>query len=365
MVKAVKRPGQKTEKDPPIFSQEYFLQNQADLVSSACLIVISGLLFNSTRAFSSKFCTVQHNTTNLTDPDTKPLYSTGRADICMVLFYSLMFIAVHAVENEYFWEKIGRRLHLSKTRLSEFMAQGSTMPFHLAIVVGAVYVFLQENVLLNMGNIWELTPTDEMPLLVKFYWILVISFVVHQYPEMYFMRVKSEEMPDRIIGYTAYLIPIIGAYMTGLVYPATIVLAIHCASEVLKALSDVIESSGKDELSKPLYRLWSVTFIIARNVIAVLTVVTFFKLRSKTPDQISQIRFLACTSVLVLLLSMQLYLGWKFVQTVLSWRHQAKEVELAQKKADSFWTQRKEANKEAKKVRAEKRAAREIELKED
>ena len=46
MVKAVKRPGQKTEKDPPIFSQEYFLQNQADLVSSACLIVMSGLLFN-------------------------------------------------------------------------------------------------------------------------------------------------------------------------------------------------------------------------------------------------------------------------------------------------------------------------------
>lgn len=365
MVKAVKRPGQKTEKDPPIFSQEYFLQNQADLVSSACLIIISGLLFNSTRAFSAKFCTVQHNTTNLTDPDTKPLYAVGRADICMVLFYSLACIAIHAVENEYFWEKIGRRLHLSKTRMSEFMAQGSTMPFHLAIVVGAVYVFVQENVFMNIGNIWEVTPTDEMPLLVKFYWILVISFVFHQFPEMYFMRVKAEEMPDRIIGYTAYLIPIIGAYLTGLVYPASIVLAIHCTAEVLKALSDVVESTGRDEFARPLYRLWSVAFIIARNVIAVLTVVAFFKLRSKTPDQISLVRFLACTSVLVILLAMQLYLGMKFVQTVLSWRHQAKEVELAQKKADNFWQQRKEANKEAKKVRAEKRAARENEDKED
>ena len=45
MVKAAKRPGQKTEKDPPIFSQEYFLQNQADLMSSLCLIIMSGLLF--------------------------------------------------------------------------------------------------------------------------------------------------------------------------------------------------------------------------------------------------------------------------------------------------------------------------------
>ena len=32
------------------------------------------------------------------------MYSTGRADICMTLFYSLLFIAIHAVENEYFWE---------------------------------------------------------------------------------------------------------------------------------------------------------------------------------------------------------------------------------------------------------------------
>ena len=54
-----------------------------------------------------------------------------------------------------------------------------------------VTALLQENVLLNIGNIWELTPTDEMPMLIKFYWLLVIAFVLHQFPEMYFMRVKS------------------------------------------------------------------------------------------------------------------------------------------------------------------------------
>ena len=37
-------------------------------------------------------------------PDEKPMYSTGRADICMTLFYALLFIAIHAVENEYCWE---------------------------------------------------------------------------------------------------------------------------------------------------------------------------------------------------------------------------------------------------------------------
>ena len=37
--------------------------------------------------------------------------------------------------------------------------------------------------------------------------------------ELLFLRHANvslqEEMPDRIIGYTAYLIPIIGAYLTG------------------------------------------------------------------------------------------------------------------------------------------------------
>ena len=43
----------------------------------------------------------------------------------------------------------------------------------------------------NLSSIWEHTPADSMPMLMKFYWILIIAFIVHQYPEMYFMRVKN------------------------------------------------------------------------------------------------------------------------------------------------------------------------------
>ena len=43
----------------------------------------------------------------------------------------------------------------------------------------------------NLSSIWEHTPSDSMPMLIKFYWILIIAFVIHQYPEMYFMRVKN------------------------------------------------------------------------------------------------------------------------------------------------------------------------------
>ena len=39
-------------------------------------------------------------------------------------------------------------------------------------------------------------------------------------------------------------------------------------------------------------------------------------------------------------MALQFYLGANFIHTVLSWRSDAKEVELAQKKADNFWQQR-------------------------
>lgn len=365
ITKTVRKPGQssKPDKDPPIFSHEYLLRNQADLISSLCLIIMSGLLFKNTRNLASKFCVVQHNTTNLTDPDVQQLYSVGRADVCMTLFYSLMCIAIHAVENEYFWEKIARKLHLSKTRMQEFMDQGSTMPFLMAVVGGAFYVFIKEDILLDMQTMWNNTPALAMPMLLKFYWILVIAFVVHQYPEMYFMRVKKEDMPDKIIGYTSYLVPIAGAYLTGMVYPATVVLVLHCTTEVFRAMADVVDCTGKTEYSQPLYKIWSVSFVVVRNTIAAFSVLTFFKLKSN-PD-ITPLRLYSCSAVLFLSLAMQLYLGWHFIQTILTWRRQRAEVELAQKKADNFWQNKKADNKEAKKARAEKRAAKELAEKED
>ena len=58
-------------------------------------------------------------------------------------------------------------------------------------------------------------------------------------------------------------IPVIPASQTKifnfrLVYPATIILVIHCATEVLKALSDVIECSGNEDMAQPLYRSGSI-----------------------------------------------------------------------------------------------------------
>jgi len=358
MVKAAKRPGaQKTEKDPSIFSQEYFLQNQADLMSSLCLIIMSGLLFKPTRALSAKFCFVQHNTTNLTDPEIKPMYQVGRADVLVTVFYSLLCIAVHAVENEYFWEKIARRLRLSKTRLSEFMSLGSTLPYHIAIVIGAFYVMKEEGLLLDPMALLTTVPAVEMPMLMKFYWLLILSFALHQYPEMYFMRVKNEEMPNKIIGYTAFIVPMTAAYITGLVYPGTLVLIIHCLIEILNAVATVMDCVGKQELAQPFYKMWSVGFIPARATITGLCALTFFNIQGV--EGVSPVRLLACTIVLGGMVALQFYLGANFIHTVLSWRSEAKEVELAQKKADNFWQQRKEANKEAKKARAEKRVAKE------
>ena len=68
-------------------------------------------------------------------------------------------------------QKIGRRLHLSKTRMSEFMDQGSTMPFYIAIIAGAVYVFIQ------VGALYCL--------LYKYHIYYVIFYIYWYYGEFY------------------------------------------------------------------------------------------------------------------------------------------------------------------------------------
>ena len=62
-----------------------------------------------------------------------------------MVFYTVFitYMVFTAVITLYYFQKVARKLHLSKTRMQEFMDQGSTMPFYMAIVGGAFYVFIK------------------------------------------------------------------------------------------------------------------------------------------------------------------------------------------------------------------------------
>ncbi|CAG0909064.1 unnamed protein product, partial [Cyprideis torosa] len=102
----VKRAG-RTNKNPPVFSHEFVIQNHADIVSCVAMVVVVGLMFQVSSPIASIFVAVQHN---LTDPtassprDEPPLvmtYGYGTKDMAAIFFYTLTVIIAHAVLQEY------------------------------------------------------------------------------------------------------------------------------------------------------------------------------------------------------------------------------------------------------------------------
>lgn len=52
-------------KSPPIFSQEFIIQNHADIVSCVAMLFVVGLLFQVTSPLATLFITLQYNSTDL------------------------------------------------------------------------------------------------------------------------------------------------------------------------------------------------------------------------------------------------------------------------------------------------------------
>lgn len=105
-------------KSPPILSHEFFIQNHADIISCLAMIIVVSLLFQATSPYAAYFVALQHNTTEginfffaniyqfhffplsaLGNP--MALYSSGPKDLCVIFFYFLISIVIHAVVQEY------------------------------------------------------------------------------------------------------------------------------------------------------------------------------------------------------------------------------------------------------------------------
>lgn len=132
--------GRKPNKNPPIFSHEFVIQNHADIVSCVVMVFLVGLMvqvcnyvchvslafyfilciiccqepkiiilnpFQSTSPVASLFISLHHNVSGVEptreNPKGEPFfYEAGWKDACAVFFYSLVCIVMHAILQEYF-----------------------------------------------------------------------------------------------------------------------------------------------------------------------------------------------------------------------------------------------------------------------
>ncbi|XP_053736481.1 translocating chain-associated membrane protein 2 isoform X1 [Synchiropus splendidus] len=182
-------------KSYPFFSQEFLIQNHADVVFTLVIFILIGLMFEATAKTAILFIQPQYNVTTQSPEGELTLYHYGWKDCATILFYFFIAIILHAVVQEYLLDKINRRLHLSKSKNTKFNESGQLCVFHLVSSVWSFYVLITEGYLLHPSSLWENYPHVHLRFQVKFFYLTQIAYWLHALPELYFQKVRKVSDP--------------------------------------------------------------------------------------------------------------------------------------------------------------------------
>merc|ERR1711868_90991 len=238
-----------------------------------------------------------------------PFYTAGLKDIPAIFFYLLISVVMHAIIQEYLLDKVNKKLHLSKVKYNKFNESGQLLAFYLVSLFWGGDLILREN-LLNVSSIWEGYPHNSMTFLFKFFFIIQISYWLHIFPELYFQKVKKEDMAPKIQYAVLYLAFIGASYVFRFTRLALVLLVIR-----------ILAYSEKTSISSKLFKLGDLLFVLARLSSVILSVLTFWFGLAKLPAEqqsldISAGNFntgLIRLNSLIAVCFLQAFLMWNFI----------------------------------------------------
>jgi len=271
--------GRKSTKNPPVMSHEFVIQNHADIVACVAMVFVVGLMFQVSSPLASVFIALQHNVTVEREPNS-PLpevnhYTAGIKDIAATFFYLLIAVVMHAIIQEYLLDKVNKKLHLSKIKHAKFNESGQLLSFYIVSLIWGADIIMKEN-LYNISNLWDGYPHAAMTFLFKFYFIIQISYWLHIFPELYFQKIKKEDMPPKIQYATLYLAFIISAYVLRFTRVTIVLLMLHYVAEAVYHTSRILAYAERTSISKKLFKLGDLLFVLARLGSVIVSVLTFW-----------------------------------------------------------------------------------------
>ncbi|XP_076147042.1 translocating chain-associated membrane protein 1 [Alosa pseudoharengus] len=344
----------KTNKNPPVLSHEFVIQNHADIVSCVAMVFLLGLMFEVTSKFAVLFITVQYNVTissNEGPEETSVNYfQHGLKDLATVFFYMLVAIIMHAIIQEYVLDKINRKMHFSKTKHSKFNESGQLSAFYLFSCGWGASIILSENLLSNPVSLWEGYPHALMPFQMKFFYICQLGYWLHALPELYFQKIKKEDIPRQLVYTSLYLVHIAGAYILNLNRLGLVLFVLHYFVEFLFHVARLVYFSNEERQTG--FTVWAILFVLARLLTLSLSVLTVgFGLAGAEQQGLDlatgnfNVLFVRVT-VLAAICSTQAFMMWKFINFQLRrWREQAQlQQSLKKKQAPSKSKSKNKAN---------------------
>lgn len=308
-----------SSKNPNYFSHEFIIQNHGDIVTCFFMVFIVGLMFQVTTPLASMFVTPKYNITELNQTDTPILYMYGWQDITLTLFYSLACIIFHAVIQEYVLDKIIKKFKLSKTRTTKFNESGQLIVFLIISLVWLVNVFLDEGYFQSFSHFWSSYPHIALRFWTKMFIILQMSYWLHTFPELYFQKVKREDMQPKITTALVYLFVFISLYVLNITRVGLALVFIDYLTSSFHHISRLILFTGKIKLAKTIFRLFNIVFVIGRLLTVSLSILVFwFGLSTNSVDRINieegnfntSLTRLTC---LVTIIGLQTWMMWNFI----------------------------------------------------
>ncbi|XP_058831953.1 translocating chain-associated membrane protein 1 [Topomyia yanbarensis] len=335
-----------SNKNPPFLSHEFVIQNHADIVSCFAMIFVVGLMLQATNSLASIFIALHHNVTGVDpsheNPQGEPyFYTSGWKDGCAVFFYTLICIIMHAILQEYVLDKISKKLHLSKFKLSRFNESGQLVVFYGMSFLWGFDVIVREQYIGNVAKLWEGFPDHPMVFLHKLFFIIQMAYYWHMLPELYFQKVKKDEQKAKVQHALGGFFLIATAYFLGFHRIALVLLTLHYFCEFISHTFQLINIFDKDEKFVRLRLVHNVIFILTRFATMVLTFLTLFY----GINDVSQTKR---SFMLATIFGLQGYLIFDFISNVLRSKRE-RSVEHSERQAKAAATKSEKSKKERKK----------------
>ncbi|KAI6215950.1 TLC domain-containing protein [Aphelenchoides besseyi] len=304
---------------PPYFSHEFVITNHGDIMSCILMVIVLGFMFQVTLPFSQLLVVPQYNTTFQQTNDSAPqvLYRSGVRDLGALFFYTIVWITVHCIVQEFIIDKIQRRLHMSRSRLTRFSESSQLAPFAIYSLGHALYILhemgVQKRLLVVVVRLSRSSSLRTTQLQTISYWL-------HQFPEFYFQKLKRDEIRERTVYSVLFLGFITIAYFANFTRLALVLLAIEYLSLAILHGSRIFYFSSRNPNAGRSFRIWNLTFIIVRLSSMVISVlVLWYGLRSLETPYINLQSGNFNTHVIRLnalffLLAVQLYLIYQFAR---------------------------------------------------
>lgn len=278
----------KSNKNPPILSHEFVIQNHADIVSCVAMVFVLGLMFQYTSPLASVFIAVQHNASDIETAEAPMTYTNGSRDIAGVFFYCLIAIVMHAIIQEYVLDKINRKLHLSKVKHSKFNESGQLLIFTAVSAAWGTNILINDHVITDITSLWAEYPNGhaQMSFMLKFFFIIQLSYWLHCYPELYFQKIKRDEIAGRVQHATLYLIFCLAAYVLNYTHVGLVLLCLRFVEEAVFHVCRLLYFAEKNAAANSGFRFWNVVFVASRLASIIVAILTFHYGLATNEDQI-------------------------------------------------------------------------------